>query len=367
MQVHKEFPILYNYKNALRQWRVWVSSDDTAARYDTEWGVVGGKMQTGHKIFKKGNTRSTALEVAMTRANRLWENKCRVQGYSETKHNNQTSSRIAPMLANEYKKHAKKVKFPCYVQPKLDGVRAIIVALDDSNAEIRSRTGKLYNIPHILEAHKPIISKLAPGSFLDGELYIHGRDFDWISGVCRRDDAHKDKDILEFHCFDVYDASRPLMSFRDRLDLLMDILVPICLVETKTVQDNGEIGEAHDAYVDNGYEGVMIRSMQGAYDLDKRSYFLLKLKIFQTDEFECIGFNEGTGKFRGTPIIICQNSDGVAFNVTPEGSMVSKRALFVKMRDQDYGIGLDYTVKFQGLTKMGVPRFPVGLGFRDYE
>ncbi len=368
METYKAFPTLYCRRKNLCKWRVWVSVDksDNTARYDTEWGIVDGKMQTGYKVFLKGNTRSTALEVAMTRANRLWENKKRVRGYSEDIPLIGTQEkRVSPMLAHEYNKQKKKIVFPCFVQPKLDGVRALIIRTNDG-VEIRSRTGNIYTMPIIMDKFRTIVEAMSPRSFLDGELYTHGMEFDKISGICRRIDDHPDKALLEFHCFDYYDAADPTMPFKARLERIRSLLDGE-VVDTRMVGTHDDIVKAHDTYVTCGYEGVMVRNTMSVYRLDYRSYGLLKLKIFDDSEFKCTGFVEGTGKFRKTPIIICETPDGTAFRVAPDGTFAKKRALFTKMRDKGYGVGVLYTVRHQGVSEAGVPRFPVGVAFRDYE
>ena len=37
---------------------------------------------------------------------------------------------MKPMLAHEFKKNKHKVKYPCIVQPKLDGIRCIATIKD---------------------------------------------------------------------------------------------------------------------------------------------------------------------------------------------------------------------------------------------
>ena len=71
---------------------------------------------------------------------------------------------LLPMLAKDFKKEMKKVTFPCYVQPKLDGMRS----LGTEDDGFMSRTGKpIDTLRHIvladLEDHN-----------LDGELNAHG-------------------------------------------------------------------------------------------------------------------------------------------------------------------------------------------------
>ena len=120
----------------------------------------------------------------------------------------------------------------------------------------------------------------------------------------------------------------------------------------------------HDAYVHMGFEGIMIRDRRGKYLLAERSNNLLKFKKFQTEEYEIIGSNEGTGKDAETVIWICKNQRGESFAVRPTGSLAERKRMFI---DRNKLMGKMLTVQFQNLTEYGFPRFPVGLGIRDYE
>jgi DNA ligase-1 len=50
--------------------------------------------------------------------------------------------------------------------------------------------------------------------------------------------------------------------------------------------------------------------------------------------------------------------------VRPRGTHEDRADLF---KDGDSYIGKKLTVRYQELTEDGIPRFPVGIAFRDYE
>jgi len=50
--------------------------------------------------------------------------------------------------------------------------------------------------------------------------------------------------------------------------------------------------------------------------------------------------------------------------VKPEGTLETRRKYF---ENKNNFLGKLLTVKFQNLTNLGIPRFPVGIVIRDYE
>ena len=74
---------------------------------------------------------------------------------------------MKPMLATKYDKA--QVKFPCFVQPKYDGVRCLLYEDNDGFIRLMSRGGKEYDVPQIkewAEHHRSLLP-------LDGEIYNH--------------------------------------------------------------------------------------------------------------------------------------------------------------------------------------------------
>jgi len=65
----------------------------------------------------------------------------------------------------------------------------------------------------------------------------------------------------------------------------------------------------------------------------------------------------------GTAIWICQVGSHT-FSVRPEGTLEVRRKF---LQDQGNYIGKQLTVRYQNLTTLGIPRFPVGVVVRDYE
>ena len=285
-------------------------------------GVVGSENVSVSRTNVK-----TGFEKALKRAQTMWNNE-------KTK-----CTQILPMLANKWEDRQKYISEPFYVQPKLDGVRLIV-----SNKGCFSRTGKpVEGVEHLARG-------LKDGEYLDGECYAPNKTFEEITSMFKMNP----KD-LEFHVFDYFDVNRPELTFEERKDRIT--------VDTFMVNKKSEVQGYHDLFVNQGHEGIMIRDASSTYEIGKRSNYLLKYKAFQTDEYEIVDVKEGTGREKGTAIWVCKVGDQ-HFSVRPEGTLeVRKRFLMEK----DKYIGKQLTVRYQNLTALGIPRFPVGVAIRDYE
>jgi DNA ligase-1 len=108
----------------------------------------------------------------------------------------------------------------------------------------------------------------------------------------------------------------------------------------------------------------MIRDRFSVYEVGQRSNYLLKHKDFQTEEYEITGANTGHGRDADAVVWVCQTQDGQIFNVRPEGTIVQREEDY---KNRDKFMGKMLTVRFQNLTSLGIPRFPVGIVIRDYE
>lgn len=293
---------------------------DGTANIIKKTGMVGGKEQVSTIHVKLG------YDSALKRAKTMWENQKEVP--------------ILPMLANKWEDRHKYITEPFFVQPKIDGVRLLV-----SNQGGVSRTGK--NVP----GTKHLGKHLKDGEYLDGECFHPGKTFEEITSLFKTNPS-----ALEFHVFDYFDTSRPELPFTERLKYVT--------VDTRILKSKDELQSIHEHYMSLGYEGTMIREGSSVYEIGQRSNYLLKLKNFKTDEYKVIGVKECTGKDIGTPTWECVTASGEVFTVRPEGTLEYRKQLF---RDKDTYIGKMLTVKYQNLTDLGVPRFPVGIVFRDYE
>ena len=369
---HHKFETLYKKKGRAGRWYQWgvtvYRNDMGHGRYETTYGYVDGLHQNGGKIFQEGNTRKNALELAYARAEKLHKDKIsKDQFVTSTDTVVGNDDELRPMLAHNIWEHYEKMQWPNVdVQWKLDGIRAMF---DPSHGQLISRKGTVFDMPHIL---KSIRDMLPSGVVYDGELYNDHMHFDDISGIVRSKKSRADDKIkIQYWIFDVYFPDKPDMSWADRRDWMSEHITNsehIILLKTEQNVESWDMAQdITKRYVADDKEGAIFRNTSAPYRIGKRSHDLLKMKYFQDDEFDFVGWKEGTGRFRGTPIILCATSDGIEFAITPKLEMEQREALLAQLRDDPPEKGTPYTVRYQELTKNGVPRFPVGIGFRNYE
>jgi ATP-dependent DNA ligase len=370
-------------------WSVRVVERDGNGMIETSHGYLGGKIQISEKVITVGKNigkknETTPVQQAISEAHAAWTKK-KESGYNEpaaaAPSNDEPSGLLtksmvsrskgidaavpSPMLAHEYQKRGKTFAFPCYTQPKLDGTRCIAV----QGKGLFSRLKKSFpHMEHIMEEVNRIPS--VGTLILDGELYSDELTFQEIVGLVKREtlkpgDAEKQRKI-KFH---VYDIIKPT-DYEDRLEHLRrmfyanhNILNHVVIVSTNLCRSEEEMKKQHAEHVANGYEGIMLRNPMGLYK-HSRSVDLLKYKEFFDAEYNVVGFKEGEGLEAGCVIWNCCNADGKEFHCRPRGSREERMELF--QQGAAY-IGKMLTVRFQELTDEGLPRFPVGIAFRDYE
>ena len=270
-----------------------------------------------------------------------------------------------PMLAHPFDKKKKEIKYPCFVQPKLDGVRCIAVG-----NKLFSRNGiEIQFLDHIKNELKLNKDKL----ILDGELYTDDINFEKIVGLVKKTkkmtpEEQENSLKLYLNVFDYIDTD---LAFEERLKNLNKFFQKnknmqyIKQVKTEDCTGEEQVMEYLEKYTKEGYEGVIIRNKHGKYAENARSNHLQKLKKFIDEEFEIIDFTSATtGKEIGCVVWICKTKEGKKFNVRPLGSYEERKKQY---KDGKKYIGKKITVKYQELTNDHIPRFPVGLAIRDYE
>lgn len=279
-------------------------------------------------------------------------------------------AKFSPMLAKDHKDHAGKLTFPVYVQPKLDGVRMVAGHFDGPGNAVafRSRGDKNASQGVHEDLRRTIASRLPPGVVLDGEMYAHGIAFQDLVHRYKKPGADE---RLAYHVFDLFDAREPDMGFSERLRWLTEIVGPmardspafVVLVPTKVVRSQSEFDAAHEAFVAQGYEGTIVRSGSAKYHMG-RTADLLKRKDFDTDEFTIVGAKSGKGAHLGAVVWDLATPSGARFHATMKAPLDERRQMYA---DRKKYLGKALTVQYQGTSKDGIPRFPVGLAIRDYE
>jgi len=381
------FPTLFGEASTgkTKQWSVCVVEEDGCGAIRVEHGYEGGKLQVLQKAVREGKNlgrknATTAVEQALSEARAAWVKK-KESGYAERNvalladeeekkqdgggvrggGKGQDASVPTVMLAHDYHKRGKDIQYPCFVQRKLDGTRCVAVP----GKGLFSRNKKRYpHLEHILEE----IQRLPESIQLDGELYSATLTFQEIVGLVKREtlqpgDAEKQRQI-QFHVYDIV-SDKP---YRERYMNLQYLFRRhrfrhLVLVPTEGCASEEEMKEKHAVYVADGYEGIMLRNKEGLYR-GTRCVDLQKYKEFLDGEYEVVGWEEGQGLEEGCVLWICQTAQGKRFSCRPRGTREDRQALF---RDGGAYVGRWLTVRYQEETDDGLPRFPVGIAFREYE
>lgn len=366
-----ELPILYrkSSKGKTQQWKVWTEDNVIF----TEYGVKEGKLQTTSKAVQGKNigraNETTPKYQAEAEAQSMWQK--RVDGkYRQTLEETEEIV-FLPMLAHDFTKQKTPIEYPIDVQPKLDGVRCMAFRMD-GEVHLMSRGGKEYDVAHIKKELERIIPER---TVLDGELYVHGIPLQDVIRLVKKHRDGEDGSIrLQFRIFDALSPDTPEEPWRSRRDERLNqvddeieeanTVNHLFVVSTEEIQNETQLYELLAKYESQGYEGIIIRKLEGVYRLGHRSRDLLKLKNFQDAEFEIVGFTHGSGRDEHAVVWTCKTEDGKEFNARPTGTREEREQWFI---EGESFIGKLLTVKYQALTKDGIPQFPVGMAVRDYE
>lgn len=374
-------PKLYKLtsKQQIQEWQITVIDNVIT----TEFGLKHGSKQIANKVIKEGknigrSNETTANEQAIMEAKSDWEKKLAKDYFMseasalEQKHRIAKEGGYLPMLAQDHKKHGKlHLKYPCIVQPKLDGIRCIATKFDGM-VDLWFRSGKrILTLPGINEQ---LNSVMLDGEIFDGELYIHDEEFNEFTGAIRanRNLNEQITDRIQYWLYDCprihsYNEDTPFITrfaeLAERITTAKEPLYNIRLTDTEYVDSEAEALEFYDKWVADSYEGMMFRNMTMKYE-QKRSYDLLKYKVFDEEEFRIIDYVIDTRGTFGNMIdykFVITTKDGIIVSPRVAGS---QRVLAEMFADPESLIGQYATVKFFGYTPEGSLRFPVGKTVR---
>ena len=436
--VEHSFPKLYaqDKNGKIKVWTAAIlvnSSDTGAVASRITHGYINGKQQVAYRDCDAGknigrSNETTPLEQCISETRRKWTDKKEKEAHTETKpadcgegygdisgndydadegidggggESAIPAGPFLPMLAQTFdpadiaasSKKKRVIKFPCFVQPKLDGLRCVSYMTRTANAtavSLQSRTGAFFTgLPHIAAALRPYLSQ-HPNIVIDGELYTDQMPFEELAGLIKKkkitgSDVARLKKV-KYHVYDIYDHVRHDMPYSERMDVLAgavrrcgcvandtlsaagrmlrsdtDAAAVVVLVRTEQVAVLAEFRQLFAEFVEVGYEGIMLRNAAGVYRANYRSNDLQKYKEFLEDEYRIIDFTQGEGRDAGAVIWVCETADGKEFTLRPRGSIEQRRAWF---NDGASYIGKNVTVVYQELTEEGKPRFPIGKAVR---
>lgn len=291
--------------------------------------------------------------------------------------------KIKPLLA--VKMDLEKIKYPVLCTPKLDGIRCLMV-----NGIAMSRTMKPIRNKYVQKCLKDLCG-------LDGELMVKG-DFNNVQSAIMKEDGEPD---FEYHVFDSFEHEiKGEVFFKDQeyslrvvntsyiIELLKDYRPMIKSVKTTKVNNEEDLLNLLEEYLEQGYEGLMARDPKGKYKHGRSTVnegILLKLKKFHDDEGQIIevleahinnnekekdelGYTKRSSAKEnmvpaGTLGAFIMQWNGVQFKVGIGKGITAemKKEMWEKREEL---VGKLATFKYQELSKDGIPRFGKFVGIR---
>lgn len=274
------------------------------------------------------------------------------------------------------------------LEPKLDGVRVLMIC-SPAGVLSYSRNGKLFeNFGHIeqqLLDHMPeLVARTGHDNFvLDGEVV--GESFQALMKQARKKEGAQATDCV-FHVFDfipMVDFTRghwnaPLKTRLkmglEKIEWTVDKMPNVELLTSHTVDlDTSEGRDQLERYardsVEQGYEGIMIKSLEAPYEC-KRNTFWLKWKPTITVDLPIVDMEEGTGRNSGRlGAFICSGWDGDRQITVNVGSGFSDEDRDDYWQNRSTVIGRTAEVLCDSVTKNQDGtyslRFPRFVRFRD--
>lgn len=298
--------------------------------------------------------------------------------------------KFKPMLAaSASNEEIEKFTFPLLASPKLDGIRAIVVdgvVMSRSMKPIRNREVQaLFGKPEF----EGFDGELILGSPTDPDCFNHSTAL--MGEELREDVKHLE---IQYFVFDltplVYDDEA--VARHDKLlELKPSLPANIQIVPQVLVTSLEQLYTFEKECLEEGYEGVMVKSLDGKYKQGRstlKQRLLTKVKRFQDSEAEVIGYEEkmtNIGEREISELGYSKTSSKKA-DFIPAGTLGALR-----VRDLETGIefsigsGFDdktrdmlWTTKDELIGKIAkykhfsvgvkeAPRFPTFLGFRDLD
>lgn len=382
---NRKINILNDYINNSDIDKLKLTYDNLQVEFYTNTGIVDMKITKsastiiikGKNIGKCNETNIITQSLIDARSKYL---KKIDTGYGLTidKTNKNINKIPYPMALHKFNDHKHKLKFPCYIQPKLDGVR-LISYYDSNNDEVVFKSRKLKDISGFNYIKKELKKKLKanPNIILDGELYCHGLNLQDISGIVRNEEKSATTNILNFNIFDCFDTANQKWELTDRILFINKILDSInytSIVFTEEVDSIEQSDIIYKKYIQDGYEGLVYKNKTGiykySYNKEHRSYDNLKRKQKFDAEFKIVGYCSGTkGKAVGSIVFIMGTTSGKTFHVTPNVPYKEQQEMYLKAIENFDCIYKDKlaTVVYDDLSKDGVPLRAKWIALRDYE
>ena len=262
------------------------------------------------------------------------------------------------------------------IEPKLDGIRCFAI-VENNNCVLYARSGK--QITNFDDTIGKELIGLGDGCY-DGE--IMGEDFISLMRQAYRktgiDTSGTYLALFDYLPLSEWRSKKSTMTTFQRYDELLSRIsgkeitsvgmgmsnnhTYIKPVERKYIKsDLALIESIHDNYVNQGYEGIMIKDIDATYKFG-RGWEVMKYKAFHDVDLPIQQLLEGTGKHSGKlgSVVVCLN--GVDVQV---GSGFSDNLRSQIWADKELFVGKVIEIRYQEVTPDGSLRFPTFVCFRN--
>lgn len=268
-----------------------------------------------------------------------------------------------------------------YFQPKLDGFCCIA-----QKSGLTSREGQpIIAVPHIMEALAPLF-EADPDAVFHGELYNHALkdEFETLSSILKKQKNISEeqfalaREMAQFHIYDYAAPQVRELGFNERSEALLEVMARhltyfgrlnqqtdaiLHYVETLPVDSEETLVKLFYWAIEEGYEGGIGR-LDGPY-VQNRCWWVIKIKIFDDDEFDVVRIVEGIGNYQGyAKRVTCwapgaDRSEGPTKKNTFGAGIKGKRdEKLAALLHEDHKV---VTIRYFGMTNGGVPRMGVAI------
>lgn len=412
-----------NKDKSFQEWKVFVIGAHVEVRFGKEMGKMQSKMTYCEPKNVGRSNETTGPQQALLEAQSKWEKQVRL-GYRENKRDLLTEENFSPMLAHDAIKRSKSIVYPAYVQPKLDGVRALVTLDKNGIPVFNSRGNKTYPVQGALLRQVKELAEHSGFDKFDGELYIHGLSLQKIVALAKKwrtpeqieaeiekdyqsdlkryqkaidngEENWKDhegevysvtvepvKDVdrysgyssldLEYHIFDIPVNSQSPWYFSEntthRLGDLESVaeLVEYDLKSSKIKIVHGEFVK-DEASVKRFIGYYMEAGFEGVIIRNFKGKYEFGQRSSDLQKWKL--FQDGEAKVldsvedkNGEGVLLCEEKDGTRFNCKMKGTHAERSQEKMLLL-----VGSFINFTFQSRTDDGVPQFPVGQSVRELD
>lgn len=294
------------------------------------------------------------------------------------------TEKFPAMLSHKFAPKRLKDCYPVAVEPKLDGIRCLIVLkhIEDDGEEfydvsVFSRAGKSFtSLEAIEDAICDVFAETGwtEDMVFDGEIFC-GTFKKTVSQVKRKKEQALD---AVYTIFDILPLSEfndegSVLEFEDRREKLVEFFAAAAPTQKDLQLSKAILADSYDdiaaLYIkarEKGHEGVIVKQITGDASrwVPKRSWGWMKIKEKNSDDCVIVGAEEGTGRLEKTlGAIVIQRENKILVNVGT-GFTDAERQKLWRLHKKGKLAGLIAEVSYHEETPDGSLRHPAFVAIR---